>query len=235
MNRPMLFSATLLALGAAACAANTRTATYGGTVPSRSEGLSPASAGAGGTKEPDAAGVTAADSRGKPAPETVSMGGGIAATKAALLTRGWPTESRDAAVALELKLGPPAEVDESHLTWNNAGGWKRITVHRAGETDDTHLDVIDVVVDYDVPNNEAAETIARLNAGLAVQGESNEISAWCETEAQCILALNLANDLVTGRQTLDEAKQAWERGLSDLGAGRAVPASQRLQFEVKRP
>jgi hypothetical protein len=237
MRRIHALGAALLALGAAACAANTRTTTYGGTVPSRSDGLGPASAGAGGTKEPDRAGVTAADNRGKPAPprETVRMGGGVAETKAAMLTRSWPTESRDAAVALELKLGPPAEVDDAHLTWNNAGGWKRITVHRAGEADDTHLDVIDVVVDYDVKGNELAENVARLNAGLAVQGESNEISAWCETEALCILALNVANDIVSGRLSLEQAREEYERAVAAFRAGEQVPYTQGLQFELRTP
>lgn len=60
---------------------------------------------------------------------TTAMGGTVARLTTPDLTRGWAEPARDAAAAVEMKYGPPAETRPHALVWGRSGQWQRTTVY----------------------------------------------------------------------------------------------------------
>ena len=120
---------------------------------------------------------------------------------------GWPAASRRVAEQLVDKYGPPHEVTAQTLTWHGSGPWKRTVLHRAGAKHNfplPHEDILEQTINYRVP----AETVGKLiayNGSLVVDHTRGELTAHCDTEAQNNILLNLADDIVSGQRTVDEA------------------------------
>src|SRR2546430_12229 len=121
----------------------------------------------------------------------------------------WPAHPRDAANKLIAKYGLPDEIAASKLIWFNNGPWKRTIVFRNEVPHNfpkTHTDFVQQFIDYRVPPDRF-DDLASYDGSVIAERTKGEISARCDKEEMNFLALNLANDIVNGTRTVEEARQ----------------------------
>ena len=165
--------------------------------------------------------------------ETVSVGA-VASTSVEALTRDWPAKSREAATAMTQKYGPPAEQTATMLVWHNTGPWKRTIVYREEiphSFPKPHTDLLEQFIDYRVPV-ELYDELAAYDGSVIVERTKGEISARCDKEEMNFLALNLANDLVAGRRTVQQAREEYARQAMAFMNKQPAPYTEGLKFTV---
>jgi hypothetical protein len=146
----------------------------------------------------------------------------------------WPEVSRKAAMEMMSKYGQPHEMTQSMLIWNNNGPWKRTIVYREPVQHNfpmPHQDVLEQFINYQAPA-ERFDELAAYDGSVIVERTKGEISARCDKEPMNFLALNLANDVSTGRKTVDEARAEYARTAMAFMKGQPMPYTQSLQFNV---
>lgn len=131
--------------------------------------------------------------------------------KANKVISDWPDVSKKAANAMIEKYGEPSEVTASMLMWEETGPFIRTIVYKQ-ETDHDfpmpHKDVLEQFIHYDVPVDKF-DDLAEYDGSVIVERTKGEMSARCDKEAANLLALNLANDIITGKATVNEARQQY--------------------------
>lgn len=165
---------------------------------------------------------------------SATMGGSLATLVTPALTGDWDEHARDAAAAMEMKYGAPAETGPRALSWGRNGSFKRTVVYRDAVPHafpQPHVDVLEQTIEYRVHVG-FIDDLAAFHGGLAVHRTSGELSVRCENEAMNILALNLANDIVMERRTVRAARLEYVRRAAEYAAGRSHPSTERLTFRL---
>ena len=111
------------------------------------------------------------------------------------------------AVDLVRKYGLPAEHDAHRLTWYANAPWKQTTLFREEVQHNfpqPHKDILQQTVAYRVPPEKVAD-LSAYNGSLVVDRTRGELAAHCDSEAANILALNIADDIVRGERTVEQA------------------------------
>lgn len=148
----------------------------------------------------------------------------------------WPAESRTAALAMNEKYGAPDEQTATMLVWHGNGPWKRTIVYRdpvPHAFPRPHTDLLEQFIDYRVPP-ELYDELAAYDGSVIVERTKGEISARCDKEEMNFLALNLANDIATGRRTVADARREYARQATAFLNGRPAPYTERLLFDMPR-
>lgn len=144
----------------------------------------------------------------------------------------WPEESREATQLVIDKYGEPHEATDTQLTWHRVGPWKRIVASKAFYQHDfpaPHQDCIETVIDYRVPADKFTD-LALFDGSVIVERTAGEVSARCHDEEANSLALNLMHDMVTGRKTVQEAREYYAKEFLDYRRKKPTPYMQSLQF-----
>ena len=150
------------------------------------------------------------------------------------LIAAWPATSRTAATQTIERYGPPDEHTASMLVWHDRGPFRHTIVHREAVPHAfprMHDDVLEQVIAYRVPP-ELADELMSFNGSLRIDRTKGELSARCDQEAMNILAFNLADELLTTRATVTDARIAYALQAEAHAAGRPAPLAERLQFKV---
>lgn len=142
----------------------------------------------------------------------------------------WPVVSRLTAGFLIEKYGAPGEVGSDELSWSGNAPWKKTVVRKAGALRAAPRSIVEQSVGYDVPRSKLA-ALAQMGMGLTADRRRKELSAVSESEEANFLAVNLANDVITGRMAVKDAKLAYERTLALAAAGKSSPYTEALAFE----
>jgi len=148
----------------------------------------------------------------------------------------WPMEAKKAAMAAMDKYGAPDEATETMLVWHNNGPWKRSMVYKKEVPHDfpmPHIDVWEQVIDYRVPTDKF-DDLAAYDGSVVVDRTQGEMSARCDKEAANFLALNLADDIVNGRRSTEEARQFYADTIKAKMEGRSSPYLEGLRFSPMR-
>ncbi len=146
----------------------------------------------------------------------------------------WPKASKEAAMFMTKKYGPPAAMSKDLAIWGKTGPWKRTIVYAheyPHEFPAHHTDVMQQFIDYKAPP-EMYDDLAMYDGSVVVERTSGEISARCDKEGANFLALNLANDIVTGKRQVKEARQMYGEQIMALKAGKPAPYTEKLLFQV---
>jgi hypothetical protein len=146
----------------------------------------------------------------------------------------WNAMSKKAANLTIKQYGPPNEAIQSRLIWYNNGPWKRTIVYRDEIPHDfpqPHTDVIENYINYSVPPEMFSE-LAKFDGSVIVERTRGEVSSRCDMEAANILALNLMNDIVTGKLNVEEARGEYCEVTSAFMMNRPAPYAEKLQFDV---
>ena len=152
------------------------------------------------------------------------------------LINDWNAMSKKAANLTLEQYGPPNEATQSRLIWYNNGPWKRTIVYRDEIPHDfpqPHTDVIENYINYFVPPDMFSE-LAKFDGSIIVERTRGEVSSRCDMEAANILALNLMNEIVTGKLNVEEARNKNCEVMSAFMMNRSAPYAEKLQFKVTK-
>lgn len=125
--------------------------------------------------------------------------------------KNWPEASRMAAEEMIKKYGNPAVVNEEVLAWMDKGQWKMIHVNKRESKHSfpiEHTDMLQQCISYKVPVEKMSE-LGKFDGSLTFDRTQGLMCARCDKEGNNLLALNLANDIVTGKKSLEEARLAY--------------------------
>jgi hypothetical protein len=150
------------------------------------------------------------------------------------IIQGWPNAPRNVGRQLLEKYGPPNEATPTRLLWYRNGPWKRTEVTSEAVAHNwpaPHTDFFTQVIDYRVPP-EIFHLIAMFDGSILVDRTRGEVAARCDSEAANVLGLNMVHEIVTGKRTVEEAREATAQQTVAYNLGRAAPYAERLQFEV---
>ena len=145
----------------------------------------------------------------------------------------WPLNQRVAARALIDKYGRPAQYDSHALAWFNNGIWKRTVIFRRGPLTGKGRDreFLQQTVGYIVPSDKLA-ALKRFDKRLEVSQTAGEMTFTSDREATNLLALNLADEIVTGKRSVASARAFFMRTSLLAAAGKSSPYRRDLRFGV---
>jgi hypothetical protein len=146
----------------------------------------------------------------------------------------WPDVPREVAQTVMDKHGPPHEATASWLIWFNNSPWKRTILNRDTVPHDfpmPHPDLLEQFIDYQAPPDMFDE-LANYDGSVIVERTKGEMSARCDKEEMNFLAINLANDIVTGQRTVEEARQFYAETAKAFKEGQSDPYVEGFVFEV---
>lgn len=150
------------------------------------------------------------------------------------LIQQWPSATKTGAQAMIEKYGEPDAVTDRMLVWHNKAPWDAITVYRDPVKHGfpmRHEDFLEQTIRYKVPEAKVADLI-RFDSGLVVDITRGTLSSHCDSEKANLLALNLANEIVTGKRDVDSAKRFLKDTMRETMAGKTSPYTEKLQFDV---
>ena len=144
----------------------------------------------------------------------------------------WPAASKDAAMFMMKKYGAPAAMTAEMAIWGKTGPWKRTIVYGMEfphEFPMHHTDVMQQWIDYKAP---AAmyDDLVMYDGSVVLERTSGEMSARCDKESANFLALNLANEIVTGKRTVADSRRVYGAQIMEMKAMRPAPYTEKLMF-----
>lgn len=148
----------------------------------------------------------------------------------------WPENSKLTARQLIDKYGPPDAVTGDTLVWNEKDQWSQVTVYREGPKADfpvEHENIVENTIHYDVPL-EGDDRLTQFDPSLMVHRETGTLSARSDSERANILALNLADEILRGKRSVDDARDFMRKTLNESMSGKSSPYEEHLLFSVDR-
>ncbi len=172
---------------------------------------------------------------------TASLGSaqGMGKVNRAQLTKavaGWPMASRDAAMFMMNKYGAPAAISSDMIVWGKTGPWKRTIVYKMEYQHNfpgPHTDVMQQWIDYKAPPA-MFDKLAEYDGSVVMERTSGEMSARCDKEGANFLALNLANEVATGKRSVADARKMYGAQVMAMKAGKPAPYMEKLLFTPMR-
>jgi hypothetical protein len=144
----------------------------------------------------------------------------------------WPEASQMAAKEMMDKYGKPDGTTEDMLIWKNKGMWKMIKVDKA-ETKHNfpigHTDMLMQCLSFKVPMDKYDE-LASFDGSVAVDRTQGLLSARCDKEANNLLALNLAHDVITGKKSVEQARSEYGKIVLEKANGGDPEYMKKLMF-----
>ena len=144
----------------------------------------------------------------------------------------WPQESREATQLVIDQYGEPDEATKTQLTWHRKGPWKRIVATQfffRHNFPAPHIDCVESFIDYRVPIDKFTP-LAEFDGSVVAERTAGEVSARCHDEQANFLALNLMHDVVTGKKSVQEARQYYAKEFLDYRRKKPTPYMERLHF-----
>lgn len=144
----------------------------------------------------------------------------------------WPETAQKAAKAMIEKYGQPAESTPSMLMWHNTGPFTHTIVYKEEVQHDfpmPHKDVLEQFINYKVPADKF-DDLAMYDGSVIAERTKGVLSARCDKEGANILALNLANDIVTDKRTVEDAKKFYGDAIMQMLQGEMPAYMKSFQF-----
>jgi hypothetical protein len=155
---------------------------------------------------------------------------------AQVITQGWPEFSRTISAVIIDKYGQPDTYAYDSLTWYDKGPWKRIIVHRDGYQRQSLARpdaVLEQVVRHRVPPGKLKD-LHLFDPLLVADLTWNELSVRSESEQVNFLTLNLADEIIAGVKSGDEARRTYAQ-MSELAkSGKSSPYMKGLRFQAAK-
>jgi hypothetical protein len=146
----------------------------------------------------------------------------------------WPDPQKNVARQILRYYGPPNEATPSRLFWHGNRPWKKTEITSNSVVHNwpaPHTDFLTQTIDYRVPV-EMISAIAQWDGSVVVDRTRGEVSARCDSEAANILAMNMVHEIVTGKRTVEQARETSEQNTVAYTLSREAPYAERLLFDV---
>lgn len=173
---------------------------------------------------------------GENKPSGAGPSGAMNGQDARTVISSWPDNTKKAAQALIEKYGQPDGVTDRMLVWHDKDQWQKVAVFRDSvkhEAPFPHQDFLENTINYKVPESKIADLI-KFDQGLVIDETRGTLASHCDSEEANTLALNLANDIVTGKRSASSARSFMRDTMMKSAAGKSSPYMQRLQFEPNK-
>jgi hypothetical protein len=146
----------------------------------------------------------------------------------------WSDFCRLSASVLIDKYGTPDEIDASRLVWRDRNLVKSIAVWDVPSQFEAGGGAgnVETTVSYAVPRSREG-ALAAFSAGVRVSRDAAELSARSTSDAVNFLSLNLADAVIQGRKTPEQARDSFDRAIELSAAGKSSPLMQGLMFLPK--
>ncbi len=148
--------------------------------------------------------------------------------------RRWPDLPKRVALRMIEKYGPPEEVGDESLVWRHNGPWARTVVSREPIEHDfpyRHEDVLQQWIDYKVPLGRF-DDLARFDGSVIPDRTAGLLSARGDSEELNLLALNLADDVVRGRRSVDDARRYMAKSAMLAVSGKTSDYTAGFRFKI---
>jgi hypothetical protein len=150
---------------------------------------------------------------------------------------GWPKISIAVASDLITKYGLPQENNAHELTWYDNGPWKRTVLHKE-ETQHNfpypHKDVLEQTVNYRVPHGKMGDLV-KYDGSLLIDRTRGELTAHCNNEESNTLTLNIADDIVKGDRSVEQALAYHAQVIRGVQIGEPETYPYKLRFKAPQP
>ena len=146
----------------------------------------------------------------------------------------WSATPKKVADETIKKYGNPNEATANMLIWYNNGPWKKTILFKEEvphHFPKVHTDLLQQFIDYKTPVDKF-DDLAQYDGSVIVERTKGEISARCDKEEMNFLALNLANDIATGKKTVEEARAYYAKAAMAFMKGEKDPYTSGLKFTV---
>lgn len=141
------------------------------------------------------------------------------------IVRNWPERPRLAALALIEKYGAPQIASTDALSWVGNAPWDDTTVRRGADLGGS----IQQSVHYPVSLPKLAE-INKIGGRIEYDSSSQQLSSTADAEGLNFLALNLADEVLSGKRTSAQASELYRRTRELTAAGKSSPYTSALLF-----
>jgi len=151
------------------------------------------------------------------------------------VTASWPETAKNTAREIAQKYGAPDMVGSDLLVWRNKSPYVWIQVNRKEVQHNfpaPHKDVLDIAIPYKVPVAMLTK-LAEFDGSAVAMRTKGLLVASCFKEGLDVLILNLANDVVTGKKTPEQARTAFGEIAAGMMKGKKNPYTESLQFKVQ--
>ncbi len=145
----------------------------------------------------------------------------------------WPQPQKKVAEQMIERYGPPNEATPTKLFWYNNRPWKRTEITAdavAHNFPAPHTDFLTQVIDYRVPPEKIPD-IVRFDGSIYIDRTKGEVAARCDAEAANVLGMNMVHEIVTGKRTVDEARELTAQNTVAYATGRNAPYAEGLLFD----
>ncbi len=162
------------------------------------------------------------------------IGETVGHAEAERIIESWPDPQKNVARQMIESYGPPNEATPSRLFWYRNGPWKRTEITRDSVVHNwptVHTDFLTQTIDYRVPPDMIG-AVAKWDGSVIVDRTRGEVSARCDSEAANVLAMNMVHEIVTGKRTVEKARETSEQNTVAYTLGREAPYAERLLFDV---
>ena len=150
------------------------------------------------------------------------------------IIEAWPAPQKKVAQQMLDKYGPPNEATRTRLFWYDNHPWKRTELTSDSVVHNwpaPHSDFLTQVIDYRVPP-EMTHLITMFDGSIIVDRTRGEVSARCDSEAANVLGMNMVHEIVSGKKTVDEARETSSQNTAAYTLGRQAPYAEQLLFEL---
>jgi hypothetical protein len=81
---------------------------------------------------------------------------------------------------------------------------------------------------------ERFDDIAQFDGSILLDRTRGEVAARCDSEAANVLGMNMVHEIVTGKRSVEDARETAAQNTVAYNLGRAAPYAEQLLFEVPR-
>jgi hypothetical protein len=141
------------------------------------------------------------------------------------IIRDWPERPRLAARALIEKYGAPDIAGDDSLSWVGNRPWDDTVVRRTAPAGES----LQQSIHYPVSLPKLA-ALRGLGGRIEYDSSSGELSSYSDSEALNFLALNLADEVVAGKRSPEQARESYGRTRELAEAGKSSPYTSGFLF-----
>ncbi len=148
--------------------------------------------------------------------------------------QNWPGRSRSEARLMIAKYGEPASYDDDSLVWRMNGPWQETVLYRVAPRSIMGYhgrDILKQSIAYVVPSGKIG-ALRRFDGRLKFDRASGRLSVISESEDRNFLSLNLADEIVTGKRTAEDARLFYRKTIKLTSSGKSSPYLEGFLFPI---
>jgi hypothetical protein len=146
----------------------------------------------------------------------------------------WPERAHSIARVMIEKYGQPNRISVEALVWYNNAPWEKSVVYRKARPHSLFKpdkNFLEQTIFYQVPDDKI-NALRRFDQGIAVNEARDELSCRSESEDANFLALNLADEIITNKRGIKDARDFYRQTQRLSQSGKTSPYMHRFLFEL---